>query len=332
MEFHDADATAVAGQWFSDPARCTSVAAATGDPAHAVIGAGVLVQPAGADRRLPALADLVRREGATLLSHRPERRAVIRLRHGQDTYVKVVRPGHAPAIAAAADRAAALAGDSLRVARPLRCDEELSLVEFSELEGRTALEIGTGATADQLRLVWSSVGTAVRRLHAGEAAGLPAHTAAEEAQLTRRWLGLASAYRVLPDADVEKALLTLTAGAPGPTGLLHRDLHDKQLLIAPGDSRAGIIDVDTLAVGELALDIANLLVHLELRGRQGLLSADGVRASGAAFLEALRPDPDTVRRIPAYAAATRLRLAAVYAFRPQWAVVARDLLAASLRP
>lgn len=332
LEFHDAGGAAMAGQWFADPARCGAVAAATGPPAFAVDGAGVVVQPSGTDSRLPFLAELVGRKDAALLSHRPERRAVVRLSGQGATYVKVVRRGRAQAVAAAAERAAMLAGDALRVARPLQYDERLSTVEFAELAGLTALELGRSATAGRLRTVWSSVGTAVRHLHAGETAGLQAHDAAEEATVTRRWVGLATAYGLLDAVDVEARLQALTDDEPGPTGLLHRDLHDKQLLIAPDDGRAGIIDVDTLAVGESALDIANLLVHLELRGRQGLLSADGVRAAGAALLEALQPDPDTVRRIPAYAAATRLRLAAVYAFRPQWAVVARDLLAASLRP
>src|SRR5699024_6771465 len=98
--------------------------------------------------------------------------------------------------------------------------------------------------------------------------------------------------------------------------LIHRDLHDKQILIS--NDRAGLLDFDLAAVGEPALDVANLLVHLELRAEQGLLAQDAAEALTAAFLDEYRPSDPVRAALPAYAAATRVRLAAVYRFRPPW--------------
>ena len=53
----------------------------------------VLLQPDGADRRLPGLPVVLQRPGARLVSHRPERRAVVRFGADDDTrFVKVLRP------------------------------------------------------------------------------------------------------------------------------------------------------------------------------------------------------------------------------------------------
>lgn len=155
----------------------------------------------------------------------------------------------------------------------------------------------------------------------------------------------------LPDETPTPALLrtataTQTAGrrrapasgwpAGARLGVLHRDLHDKQVLLRD-DGRLAVIDVDTLAVGECALDVANVLAHLDLRVAQGLLSPAHARASRTGFLAGLGEATDSDAedpawehpesgRLEAYLAATRLRLAAVYSFRPRWRSVAATLL------
>jgi aminoglycoside phosphotransferase (APT) family kinase protein len=97
--------------------------------------------------------------------------------------------------------------------------------------------------------------------------------------------------------------------------LLHRDYYDKQIFIEE-DGRTGLLDFDLLATGEAALDVANALVHFELRALQGRYSTtDGARAK-AAFIAAYRPTPVVAQRLQAYADATRLRLACVYSCRP----------------
>lgn len=77
-----------------------------------------------------------------------------------------------------------------------------------------------------------------------------------------------------------------------------------------------MLDFDTLAAGEGALDLANLLVHLELRALQGHCTAARAAELAAAVLDGYEPDRTVRDRLAAYAAATRLRLCAVYRFRP----------------
>ena len=97
LEYRDGDSS-VAGQWFADSDRLRAVAEQTArvspEGVRSCAGAGVLLQRRGADRRLPALTDALADGAATLVVHRPERRAVVRrTRSSATTYVKMVRPG-----------------------------------------------------------------------------------------------------------------------------------------------------------------------------------------------------------------------------------------------
>ena len=72
----------VAGQWFDAPDTAADVAAAT--PGARLLRTGnasarLVLQPGGADRKLKALARLLIRPELKLVSHRPERRAVVQL-------------------------------------------------------------------------------------------------------------------------------------------------------------------------------------------------------------------------------------------------------------
>ena len=77
-----------------------------------------------------------------------------------------------------------------------------------------------------------------------------------------------------------------------------------------------MLDFDTLSLGEAALDLANVLVHLELRALQGRCSEARANAAATAMVEGYDPPPPVSSRLRAYADATRLRLACLYAFRP----------------
>ena len=69
-----------------------------------------------------------------------------------------------------------------------------------------------------------------------------------------------------------------------------------------------------MAIGDPALDLANLLAHLDLRERQGLI--DDAAPLRRAVLHGYGPGSALVKRLPGYEALARQRLAAVYAFRP----------------
>jgi hypothetical protein len=314
LEYTAPTGARVAAQWTSDPSRRERLAAATPPPAT-LHESGVLLHLGGADRRLPALPDVLAVPGATLLSHRPERRAV--LRTGRD-FTKVVRPGRVGALLTAADQAAAAGGGAFRVPRANEVDAERGVVRWQGVAAPTLLEC-VAAPPEVLARAWGSAGRAVAALHDGSGAGLPTHDAAAECAAAERWTAAAAAWGLLPAAPRHAAYEELLGGTPGPLGVLHRDLHDKQVLVG---EQVWLIDLDTLAVGERALDLANALVHLELRVAQGLMTRTAAQVAREAFVAAVAPDPRTVARVSAHERVARLRLAGVYAFRPRWRALA----------
>lgn len=328
-----ADGAEVAGQWFVSAARAAHVAAATrrssreADPdvASAVhlVGAHTVLQPGGADRRLTGLGRLAADPALELVAHRPERRAVVRHRSGA-SYTKVVRPDRLARVVDPLRHVAATSGP--RVAEVLASDPARGTVRLAALPGRPLHDLGDSSGPATL----AAVGAAVRRLHRTPVfADADLHGPAAELGTVRRWHDLAASYDVwpLPAADTARLLAraeALLSGVSGPEVLLHRDLHDKQILV-DGDS-VGLLDLDLAAAGHAALDLANLLVHLELRARQGLLPAGRLGALADALLEGYDADPAVRAGLPAYALATRLRLVGVYAFRPSGAAAATALL------
>ncbi len=313
LEYADDGGSTVAGQWHADRDAGEAIARAT-PGATWVPEAAVVLQRGGADRRLPAVARLLAEPGATLVVHRPEWRAVVR-RPGP-TYAKVVRPERAAAVLAA-DRAAR---DTDVVVMPdlLATNLDDGVLEWAELPGRALYDLllDTTVGAQDLARAGAAAGRAVRALHgAAPPPGVPRHSPAAEVAAAGRWVRPATALSTVP-TGLDRALrhaADLLAEPAGPPVLVHRDLHEKQALI-DGD-RAGLLDVDTLAVGDAAVDLANLLVHLDLRTALGLPPERG-RAVADAFLDAYQPTAEIVARIPAYTASTRVRLACVYAFRP----------------
>ncbi|MEZ4416592.1 MAG: hypothetical protein R3E10_12665 [Gemmatimonadota bacterium] len=95
-------------------------------------------------------------------------------------------------------------------------------------------------------------------------------------------------------------------------GLIHGDLHDKQIFFQQGEMR--LIDAESLAVGAIEVDLVNLAEHLRLRGLQGCEGAPACAERLWAEADLDRSDP----AIQALSALVRARLAAVYARRPWW--------------
>jgi aminoglycoside phosphotransferase (APT) family kinase protein len=315
-----ADGALLAGQTGADLARIVEQTRRRGPAALLDAPAPLLLQARGADRRLDALGAVLAEPGAQLLVHRAERRAVVRT---NGTYVKVVRPKRGERLARTARAAERAARDApFATAAVVAARPEAGVVRFAALSGRTlhdALPTADAAAAA------GAAGAALRGLHDLPApAGVPLHDGAAAAGELERWSGALRAHArpgspagALADAVAERApevgdrLRALRA----ETGLVHRDLHDKQVLVGAGGA-VGLLDFDTLAAGDAALDLANLLVHLDLRALQGHCSADAARAAREAVLAAYAPSEALAGRAAVYAAATRLRLVCVYAFRP----------------
>lgn len=238
------------------------------------------------DAALPALRDaLLGREisdalGAAgrpvaveVIHYKPERRAVLRARHGDRTaYVRI------PVGGSAADLEVPLLehlhrwmdGDpGVQLPQVLACPWGNGGVIISEVRGVSLTSLFGTPTE---RSVGRSVGRALARFHAVPVPGLGldlpsvdrgamVHATAEDLGLLGR---LAPALEDLAD-DVRRLLLT-AAAAPQVAGvLLHGGMHPGNVLI-DGDV-VGIIDLDGAAVGEPEADLGKLLAGISIHGR-----------------------------------------------------------------
>ncbi len=288
-----------------DELRLRGAGAVDVDPEH-----GLLLQAGGADRRLVPLARLVA-EGATLLAHRAERRAVVRVRASQGPqYAKVVPRSRVTNLlrgAVAAERA------PIRTPRMLLAVHQSGLTFWSALPGLPIEELIADSPTD----LGQRVGEMVRVLHRlPTPLDLPLHGFEEEAVVVEKWLQRLEVFSdpsVLRDSMVE--LANRLAGPTADLAVIHRDLHDGQIVIDDRGS-VGLLDFDTLSLGEAALDLANLLVHLELGVLLGSWSAPVAHQFALGVLDGYQPTDELLSRLVPYAAATRIRLACVYAFRP----------------
>ncbi len=336
LDLVDRDGATVGGQWFADLQRADRVGAQTrarSEDASDVttLGtSGVVVQAHGADRRLAALHALAAAEGASLLAHRPERRGVVRHppRDGKVRYTKVV-PAHRVEGLLAAAR---VHPDGVTVPRVTARDARAGTVTWAELPGRTLHEVLADERlgTSELGAVGRAVGAAIARLHAAPSPpAVGEHPARSELEVTLRWLRLARSHGVLPQdapvADSVRLLRRLLSESASRPAYLHRDLHDKQILL-DGDGGVGVVDLDLAAVGEPALDLANLLVHLRLRAVQGHCPRDRAEACAAGVLAGYAPPRDVRRRLAGYELSARLRLTAVYGYRPRGVDIGSRLL------
>jgi len=105
--------------------------------------------------------------------------------------------------------------------------------------------------------------------------------------------------------------------ADAPIATCHRDFHDKQILY-DGD-RSVLLDCDTLAMADPALDLGNFIAHLQWRTHQSPNHSDQLAQGTRAFRRAYGAmDDGTQKRAGWWSAATLLRLACLYTWRPRW--------------
>lgn len=282
----------------------------------------------GQDRKLPALAPLVR-SGAQVVSHRAQRRAVVRHHHPDDgsvQFIKIVRPGWAEGILRGIERAQPF---DRGFRTPSALESTDSTVTFTELPGRTLHEpeLFSGPEWDR---AWAEVMDALQVSRtAVPGADVPEHTAADEARVLREWLDRAQPWirDVKPfAAEVEQAcaaLEQLAAVAAVPT---HRDLHDKQLVWSAEHSPGpGLLDVDTACLGHPALDLGNLRAHARWRERQGVWTAARAQVVVRAVDSLAERAGVDAPALEVYERATLLRIRCVYAVRPAYVRTAEGL-------
>ena len=240
-----------------------AMASADGPPEGArvvvVDGVSVGVWRVRDDPMLPGLRAVLAEEGdVSLVSYRPTRRAVVRVR-GVDgeRFAKVVRPAEAAALVDAHRRFSAA---GLPTPAVLSSDEGAGVVRLAALPGRRMVEaMAAGAPlpspaglVDLLRRIAAEVspppGHRVRRSARVDA---PAHA---------RLLAT-----VLPDvADrIRDTVGRLGADPPDEArGMVHGDFYEAQLLVGEDGRMTGLLDLDRAGTGSVADDLATMLAHL----------------------------------------------------------------------
>ncbi|GHD10076.1 phosphotransferase [Zhihengliuella salsuginis] len=317
VEGHDGDGRLRAGTWHGAGARLD-------------------VLDFGRDAKLPALPGVLA-PGAELIVHRAGRRAVVR---SGDRYVKVLRPGRAAGVAEASTRLGELVRDAggasatvLETGNDRVVFDTVRGVPLRSLQGPGDLARWRAAWQEFARM-WARL---VGRTPPAGAGGndWARHDAQAEADVVLAWVGNLRGHDPLGlgrdeterlEERARRAVSGLLDGAGDRLVPAHRDLHDEQLLYDPAAGRIGVLDFDTAALAEPALDLGNLMAHLALRHDQGLISGPARDAARDVLAEAAEGCGVSAARLAAYENATRLRLVGVYAFRPPWRQLARDWL------
>ncbi len=240
-------------------------------------------------------------------------------------FAKIVQPKRLPTILAAARAASEVGGRPFATPEPVNIDQTAGVVVWSALSGRSLYALlGSEDMIEAAR----AAGRALKALHQAPHTEANSYSAQNEVAMLQRWIERATTFAPERRDQLVAAALpvfrALLAGSSPPT-LLHRDFYDKQVFVAD-DGSIGLLDFDTLACGEAALDLANALVHFDLRAQQGRCTAEQAEAAKAALIDGYQPEVATRQRIAVYDAAVRLRLLCVYTFRPQWRTTVAPLL------
>ncbi len=308
------------------------VAAVVADPCH-----GLVLRRPGFDAKLPGLRLLHDRGWATgrlgalgldpastidLVAHRLGKRAVLRIvgRHG--THYARLRPVTSGSGQTAYDRHLALwsaldGTDSLTIPRPLGFDPDLGLALYADLPGAPPVFQGLSgfrATRDVMQAILALQALPI---------DCDQHRALDELAILTAWADRTT--EVFPDlarqlqGPLQRLTEDMLALQPLPPVPCHRDLHEGQILLQ--QCKVGLLDFDTLRLGDPALDVGNLQAHLLLAGLQG-------GTSRKAFLNAmdLAVPQLSLRRIGIWRRAALLRLAMIYAFSSTPGAVIRGLI------
>lgn len=260
-----------------------------------------------------------------VLAHRFGRRAMARVDTCGSPRVVGLKFSARPDAAGRLAVEALSAASAVRTPRLLFADGPRRL--FAWMRGTSLHASGDRVTPDALE----AVGRTVAALAIPPPAALPVHDVTAELENARRLARRAAVVDADLAGRIEAALdarIPSAAEFNGPFVLTHRDLHDKQVILARG--RPGILDWDLAASAPRGLDAGNFLAHLTLRVLQGRLAPARAAAWRDAFLQgwtAARPFPATALRF--WEGLALVRLAAVYALRPPWFPIAAELLAAS---
>ncbi len=207
-------------------------------------------------------------------------------------------------------------GTRVRVPASVGFDPELQLAIFFWMNGTSLESLPRGhgrwleSTVDAL--------AAIHELSIGD---LPIFKATDEAAIVRRWSEairhIAPEMHVLAGKTAETLSQLSSEIRSRHLRTIHRDFYEKQVVVA--DDGVTVLDLDTLSVGDPAVDLGNLLAHLYLNSvHDPAKSAESARQS-ATFLDCweCRCGPVDRKSLKFFTASALFRLGAVHALRSQ---------------
>ena len=191
---------------------------------------------------------------------------------------------------------------ALHFARPMCLLPELFAYAAMAVPGQSLREHLARGNAPS----WFLVDAAVRALATAPCADdLPRHDFASARDAAAKMLRKGAV--VVPELDDLAARIEqLRAPEDSHEGLVHGDLHDKQVFLTAAG--AWLIDLEGVGRGDANFDLVNLAEHLRLRALQ--------------LDRFAMPSPLRSR----WQACVRARLCGVYAMRPRWADLTRVLV------
>lgn len=246
----------------------------------------------------------------SLVAHRLGKRAVLRISGATGNLYARLRPVTSASGRQAYEQHLALwaalqSVGHLSIPRPLSFDPEIGMALFASLPGTSPVFQGIEgyrATASVMRAIAALQSLAIPA---------PIHTPADELALLDGWAS--RVVEVFPDLAPQigpplNRLRDKTTALPShPEVLCHRDLHEGQILLQ--DGQTGLLDFDTLRLGDPALDVGNLQAHLILASlRDGLPRRAFVTAMDNALPQL------SLGHIAWWRRAALLRLSMIYAF------------------
>jgi aminoglycoside phosphotransferase (APT) family kinase protein len=198
--------------------------------------------------------------GLEVRTFRPRRRAAVEATGPAGrAFLKVVRPSEVAGLVAAHN---ALAAAGLPVPGVLRVEPDLGIVVISAVEGDTLRAALANRNLDGAAAELAGM---LDRLGRVEWPDAPAATPGPLVHAPGHALLL---EQVVPsERDRLHRLLDRIGPAPSdsqeqPAGIVHGDLHEAQVLMAPDGAISGLIDLDDAGRGNRADDVANLSAHL----------------------------------------------------------------------
>lgn len=304
------------------------------------VGALTFVEPEN-DPALPAVRD--RMPGATVVAYRPGRRCVLRSSEGGTArWIKIVAPKRAAALdrrLRAVDQAASASGTAFpRHARVLERDIGQGVFVFDSLPGSSWYAITrSGFSKTSFANEAAAVVAALSGLQgraateAAEVAGIEHEEPGAAIADARRWCDYLKRIDEPIAAVASEALHHLTGRIEASSGageacLVHGDFHDKNILL-DRNSTVGILDFDSVRLGDPGLDPGNLGAHLVLRDLQRAGDALAGRARLDSWLSMWSGGSSAIgERSRLFAGVALVRLAAVYRLRRRFTALASQLI------